>query len=200
MEKKNIWLMALAVILSLVLGGVSGYFVSTKINKDNTKKDDVIEKDNNSDDVVNYSFGDKVIISKMSMVKGFEISSSYRDFSLWYVLSDKDNIVTLYSDAIWSKHYEVVNYKDLFKEYGVTIENMRGLNEDELKMLGCDITTLTCNNTPEWAKSSITSVVSEKSVILFEKDKLSTMPNDGTALALVRPVITITKSNLALAK
>ena len=50
------------------------------------------------------------------------------------------------------------------------------------------------------AKNSVTSVVSEKSVILFNGDKLETMPNDGTALALIRPVITITKNNLEAAK
>ena len=88
----------------------------------------------------------------------------------------------------------------MFKEYGVTIENMRGLDENELALLGCDVLSLTCNNVPSWAKNSVTSVVSEKSVILFNVDKLETIPNDGTATSLIRPVITITKDNLETAK
>ena len=103
-------------------------------------------------------------------------------------------------DIVLSKYNIFDDKKDLFQEYGVRIESMRGLDENELALLGCNVTTLTCNNVPTWAKSSVTSVVSEKNVILFSEDKLETMPNDGTALALIRPVITITKSNLEAAK
>lgn len=207
MEKKNTGLIVLVVVLCLLVGGLVGYIIGNKTvgdDKDmNDGKSDVIEnnKNNNNDvNVVNYSYGDEVTISKMSKVKDFIVGEGTTDLSKWYVLSDKDNVVTLYSDAIWGKGYKIDDKKDLFKEYGVTIENMRGLNEEELGLLGCNITTLTCNNVPTWAKNSVTSVVSEKSVVLFSGDKLETMPNDGTALALIRPVITITKSNLEAAK
>ena len=207
MEKKNTGLIVLVVVLCLLVGGLVGYIIGNKTvgdDKDmNDDKSDVIEnnKNNNNDvNVVNYSYGDEVTISKMSKVKEFTVGEDTTDLSKWYVLSDKDNVVTLYSDAIWGKGYKIDDKKDLFKEYGVTIENMRGLNEEELGLLGCNITTLTCNNVPTWAKNSVTSVVSEKSVVLFSGDKLETMPNDGTALALIRPVITITKSNLEAAK
>ena len=207
MEKKNTGLIVLVIVLCLLVGGLGGYIIGNKTFADgkdmNNDKSDVIEnnKDNNNDvNVVNYSYGDEVTISKMSKVKDFIVGEGTIDLSKWYVLSDKDNVVTLYSDAIWGKYYKIVDKTDLFKEYGVTIENMRGLNEEELELLGCNVTTLTCNNVPTWAKNSVTSVVNEKSVILFSGDKLETMPNDGTALALIRPVITITKSNLEAAK
>ena len=207
MEKKNTGLIVLVIVLCLLVGGLGGYIIGNKTFADgkdmNNDKSDVIEnnKNNNNDvNVVNYSYGDEVTISKMSKVKDFIVGEGTIDLSKWYVLSDKDNVVTLYSDAIWGKYYKIVDKTDLFKEYGVTIENMRGLNEEELELLGCNVTTLTCNNVPTWAKNSVTSVVSEKSVILFSGDKLETMPNDGTALALIRPVITITKSNLEAAK
>ena len=198
MEKKNTGLIVLVIVLCLSVGGLGGYIIGNKTFADgkdmNNDRSDVIENNknnnyDNNDTIVNYSYGDEVTISKMSKVKDFIVGEGTIDLSKWYVLSDKDNVVTLYSDKT-----------DLFKEYGVTIENMRGLNEEELELLGCNVTTLTCNNVPTWAKNSVTSVVSEKSVILFSGDKLETIPNDGTALALIRPVITITKSNLEAAK
>ena len=206
MEKKNMILIVLVVILCLLVGGLTGYIIGNKTfdknvdvdNGNNNVTDN--NKDNSSDNIVNYSFGDEVIISKMSAVKDFVLYEDTTDLSKWYVLSDKDNVVTLYSTAIWGKSYKIDNKKDLFKEYGVTIEDMRGLDEKELKLLGCNVTTLTCSNVPTWAKNSVTSVVSEKNVILFSEDKLETMPNNGAALALIRPVIIITKSNLEAAK
>ena len=209
MEKKNTGLIVLVIVLCLSIGGLGGYIIGNKTFADgkdmNNDRSDVIENNknnnyDNNDTIVNYSYGDEVTISKMSKVKDFIVGEGTIDLSKWYVLSDKDNVVTLYSDAIWGKGYKINDKKDLFKEYGVTIENMRGLNEEELELLGCNVTILTCNNVPTWAKNSVTSVVSEKSVILFNGDKLETMPNDGTALALIRPVITITKSNLEAAK
>ena len=209
MEKKNTGLIVLVIVLCLSVGGLGGYIIGNKTFADgkdmNNDRSDVIENNknnnyDNNDTIVNYSYGDEVTISKMSKVKDFIVGEGTIDLSKWYVLSDKDNVVTLYSDAIWGKGYKIDDKKDLFKEYGVTIENMRGLNEEELELLGCNVTTLTCNNVPTWAKNSVTSVVSEKSVILFSGDKLETMPNDGTALALIRPVITITKSILEAAK
>lgn len=206
MEKKNTGLIVLVVILCLLVGGLTGYIIGNKTfdkNKDVDNNNNNVtdnNKDNSGDNIVNYSFGDEVTISKMSAVKDFVLGEDTTDLSKWYVLSDKDNVVTLYSSAIWGKSYKIDDKKDLFKEYGVTIESMRGLDENELALLGCNVTTLTCNSVPTWAKNSVTSVVSEKNVILFSEDKLETIPNDGTALALIRPVITITKSNLEAAK
>ena len=206
MEKKNTGLIVLVVILCLLIGGLTGYIIGNKTfdkNKDVDNNNNNVtdnNKDNSCDNVVNYSFGDEVIISKMSAVKGFSVDEDTTDLSKWYVLSDKDNVVTLYSSAVWTKDCKISDKRDLFKEYGITIESMRGLDENELALLGCDVTTLTCNNVPAWAGNSVTSVVSEKSIVLFSVDKLETIPNGCVAIAMVRPVITITKSNLEAAK
>lgn len=197
---KNTVLIVLVVILSLLVIGLSGYIVYDKVlNKDSNiidNGDNTVNNDWHS--YVQYSFGDEVIISKMSSVKDFYLDGD-ADFSKWHVLADKDNIVTLYSDEVWGKASSVKDFKYLFSEYGVTIEEMRGLNESELELFGCDIGNMSCTNSPSWAKNTITSVVSEKSVITFEVDKLSTIPIEG-ALGSVRPVIVITKNNLESAK
>ena len=138
MEKKNTGLIVLVIVLCLSVGGLGGYIIGNKTFADgkdmNNDRSDVIENNknnnyDNNDTIVNYSYGDEVTISKMSKVKDFIVGEGTIDLSKWYVLSDKDNVVTLYSDAIWGKGYKIDDKKDLFKEYGVTIENMRGLND-----------------------------------------------------------------------
>ena len=195
--KKNKGLLVLVVILSLLVLSLSGYIVYDKFfNLDNDINEEQKQQGNNNQTSVHYSFGDVVNISKMSAVKGFDFGGDeITDFSKWYVLSDKDNIVTLYSDEAWGKDSVVKDYSYLFEEYGVTVENVRGLDEIELEFLGCDISKLSCTNTPAWAKNSVTSVYSEKSVILFEGDKLDTISTEGE-LVPVRPVVVITRSNL----
>ena len=206
MEKKNTGLIVLVVILCLLVGGLTGYIIGNKTfdkNKDVDNNNNNVtdnNKDNSSDNVVNYSFGDEVTISKMSEVKDFPHAGDINDFSKWNVLSDKDNVVTLYSDISWCKGCKVNDYKSSFEKNSVIIESMRGLDENELALLGCDVTTLTCNNVPTWAKTSITSVVSEKSVIIFSEDRLRSISNDSLENPYFRPVITITKSNLEAAK
>lgn len=189
MGKKNGYLIVLVGIICLMFGGVIGYIVGNRnLNKDINSNNNL----ENSDNVINYSFGDVVTISKL-------ILNEKEDYSKWYVLSDKDNIVTLYGDAIWNKKYVVNDLKKVFKKQGVIIENSRLLNEEELKLFGCDVNGYTCNKSPEWAKESITSVVSEKSVVLFNKDRLDTMSVVDTTTDYI-PVIVITKSNLETAK
>ena len=103
MEKKNTGLIVLIVILCLLVGGLTGYIIGNKIFDkitDNKNNGIVENNDDNKSNIVNYSFGDEVIISKMSMVKNFVPGEDSIDLSKWHVLSDKDNIVTLYSDAI----------------------------------------------------------------------------------------------------
>lgn len=199
--RKNMGLIVLVIILSLLVLSLGGYILYGKLvdNDNNTNNTNTNINDDNKS-YIQYSFGDEVIISKMSSVKGFYFGGDETvDFSKWYVLTDKDNIVTLYSDEVWGKDSSVKDYKYLFNEYGVNIEKVRGLDENDLELFGCDIHSLSCNKSPSWAKNSITSVVSEKSIITFESDKLSTIPIEG-ALGLVRPVIVITKSNLESAK
>lgn len=101
MERKNTGLIVLVVVLCLLVGGLVGYIIGNKTvgdDKDmNDDKSDVIEnnKNNNNDvNVVNYSYGDEVTISKMSKVKEFTVGEATTDLSKWYVLSDKDNVVT----------------------------------------------------------------------------------------------------------
>lgn len=207
--KNNKSLFVLVVVLCLLIGGLGGYIICDKVlNKDATNNVNDGDVDNTVNNVnkdnkfyIHYSFGDEVIISKMSSVKGFIAGNDNEtvDFSLWHVLSDNDNIVTLLSDNVWGKDFTVKDYSNVFRENGVTIEKSRGLNESELELLGCDIRNMSCTNSPSFAKPTITSVVSEKSVIVFDGDKLSTMPIDD-GLVPVRPVIVITKSNLESAK
>lgn len=205
--KNNTGLIVSVVILSLLVLGLGGYIVYDKVlNNDNNNVNATTDNGNNSlndgnSSYVYYSFGDEVIISKMSSVKGFVPGNSDEttDFSKWCVLSDNDNIVTLLSDNVWGKDFTVKDFSDVFSENGVIVEEARGLNESELELLGCDIRNMSCTNSPSWAKSTVTSVVSEKSVVVFEGDKLSTMPLDD-GLAIVRPVIVITKDNLESAR
>ena len=116
MEKKNTGLIVLVVVLCLSVGGLGGYIIGNKTFADgkdmNNDRSDVIENNknnnyDNNDTIVNYSYGDEVTISKMSKVKDFIVGEGTIDLSKWYVLSDKDNVVTLYSDAIWGKGYKI---------------------------------------------------------------------------------------------
>lgn len=203
MEKNNKILVVLVIILGVLVLGLGGYVVYDKVL--NTDNDDVStgnEEDTGNDEVndyVQYSFGDIVVISKMAEVTDFYYDGSLSNFSKWYVLSDKDNIVTLYSDEVWGKGSSASDYKSVFSDYDVTIEEMRGLDVSELELFGCDVSSMTCNDVPSFAKSSLTSVVSEKSVIIFDGDKLFSKDFDEV-LAAYRPVIVITKSNLESAK
>lgn len=201
MEKKNTGLIILVIILSLLVIGLGGYIVYDKVlNKDSNTSDIGTDNGNtnvgNEGEVTNYSFGDEVIISKMASIKDYYGTGDVQDFSKWNVLSTDENTVTLYSANTWGKDYKIGDHKNIFEKNGVTINEFRGLNEKELELLGCDILSLTCTNTPSWAKTSLTSVVSEKSIILFEENKLSTIPFDGTVLVPIRPVVVIAKDNL----
>lgn len=203
MEKNNKILVVLVIILGVLVLGLGGYVVYDKVlSVDNDDVSTGNEEDTGNDEVndyVQYSFGDIVVISKMAEVTDFYYDGSLSNFSKWYVLSDKDNIVTLYSDEVWGKGSSASDYKSVFSDYDVTIEEMRGLDVSELELFGCDVSSMTCNDVPSFAKSSLTSVVSEKSVIIFDGDKLFSKGFDEV-LAAYRPVIVITKSNLESAK
>ncbi len=174
--KNNKILVVLVIVFGVLVLGLGGYIVYDKVLREDI---DIVNDEDNDNDYVQYSFGDIVVMSKMAKVTNFSGDGSLDDFSKWYVLSDKDNIVTLYSDEIWGKSNSVSDFKYVFNDYGVTIEEVRGLDDAELELFGCDISRMTCSNVPSFAKPSITSVVSEKAVIVFEGDKLISIDLDN---------------------
>ena len=172
-------------------------------NKENAASEENGE-DTNNNQSLEYTFGEKVIISKLSNIDEINIGGN-NDFSNWNILSVDGELITLYSSELLGKGSSFNDTKSIFTEilskYNVKVQEVRLLNEKELELLGCDpINTKNCKNVPSWAGASLTEVASEKIVLVFPGSdnvgKLDGIPADGSVLAPMRPVIVINKSEL----
>ena len=203
MEKKNTGLMVLVIILSLLVLGLSGYIVYDKVLSKEDVSNDVQNVNDESNDIVkeedinliDYKFGDEVVISNLSSVKDYYYPGDIQDFSKWYVLSSDDKTVTLLSDNSWGKGDKIYTDISTFEKYGVNVIETRGLNEIELGLFGCDFDTLECNNVPEWGGYTITSISNDEYFISISENKLEKYPR-GMVLVQCKPVIKILKTEI----
>ena len=215
-DNKNIiigLLVFIIVLLIIVIGLIS--YDKISFHNDNNLDSNVQDEETNEENLENdvqvedYQFGEEIILSNLSNVTDWSVE--VQDFSKWNVLSDDGDYVTLYSSSIWSKVSDVSDASninsELFSKYQIDLGSnglVRGLNESDLKLLGCDINTLVCNNTPDWAGYSLTSVkINNSNVVFYGKIdftedvnyKLELMEVDD-ALVYFRPVIKILKSSI----
>ena len=204
---------ALIVFLLIVIIGLVGYIVYDKVTEpketsseiketktvEKTTKEEVTKEEKKEN-----TFGKEVVLSKLSAV---EISEGYKeDLSKFNILSEDDEYVTLYMNSVWSKHspselstaYQII--ETTLKENNIAMGSeglVRGLNKEDLVLLGCSMDTKKCENVPSWAANSITGAIDGK-YYEFPGTTGSSLTDVAEAGVLVNfhPVIKILKSNI----
>lgn len=176
---------------------------------DNNKKD--IQEDNTNSSSV-YEFGKKITLPNLTSVPGANSSSDpfeAGDPINWYIITADEEYVTLYSETTWYGKPNVKKWGKDEKVYkGLTDKGInfgsqgeaRALNEDDLKIFGCNLDTLQCNNIPEWINTSQTGVERNGNTIYIwnlGSNKKGIEEANINALADYRPVIKILKSNIS---
>ncbi len=178
--------------------------INTGKTNTNDKENQNALQENDNNQNLDYIFGEEVKISKLENIDEINIDGN-NDFSKWNILSTNGDLVTLYSSSSLGKESSFsetkIAFEKILSKYNVKVEEVRLLNENELELFGCDpINTKNCKDIPSWAGTSLTEVASEKIVLVFPGSdnvgKLDGIPNDGSALAPIRPVIVINKSEL----
>lgn len=188
-------------ILLLTFAGF--YFYEKMLNIDRKCNDEeinhnhstVVVSEEDNDTSIDYKFGEEVVISNLSSVKDYYGPGDVQDFSKWYVLSSDDETATLLSKESWGKSGKMNIDNQTFEEYGVNAIEVRGLNEEELTLLGCNVDTLECDNVPEWVGHTLTSIEKDSYVILLSGDKLEEF-DYTVALAPNKYVIKISKNEI----
>lgn len=212
-EKEIRSLKFIIIMFTILLITFAGFYFYEKMLNINGKCNDeeinhnhnTIESTNNTTDSENdtadtsidYKFGDEVVISNLSSVKDYFYPGDVQDFSKWYVLSSDEETVTLLSKENWGKGNKMHSddHDSTFEKYGVNIIEIRGLNEEELSLFGCNVDTFECDNVPEWVGHTLTSIEKDSYVILLSGDKLEEF-DSNVALASYKYVIKISKDEI----
>lgn len=225
MEKRKnsilLIVISVVVIMLLLFWGtlflLSGMgYVEFKGSSSDKVDEEVIDEDNKEvqEVIKEYKFGDEVVLTELV---DWEFYDATVDRSKWKVLAESGDYIKLYSvsEQPWGKIglLEDMSHswkKDL-EEKDIDFGIMGGvglLEENDLLLLGCNVETMKCKNTPEWLNNGLTGIsfVSDDTgivnVITIDNDKDNVNGaelisiEDSMALVPVWYTITILKSNL----
>lgn len=217
-NSKNIIIALLTVIVIILVSLVILFATNTislNMNENNhtpgnNGNNQVQENDTNQNK--GYNFGDSIVISKLSSVKDYSVEEV--DLSMWHVLSDNGEYVTLMSDQVFAKidiqgdNTVIQNTKRTLEKNGIDFGGngeIRILNENDLKdYFNCNLNTLKCNPTSSWLSNinsrlaTITSVNQDGKVVSLNFDYTLNLidTESGLVLGAWYPVIKILKSNI----
>lgn len=209
--KNNNKFLVVIFILILIIIGLCSYIAYDKIVHKQTKcpkcicnkcKVTTTNSSNKTEDI--FLLGDEVKVSKLSGVDtGYP---EKEDFSKFYVLSDDGEYVTLlmhktlvkagaYTDITKIKN----EFKNLFIKNGVDFGEkgeFRGLNENELQILGCDLYKKDCSNLKPFVNDTLTDPINDTYYYVHKETGSLESVDIQSVQVYYRPVIKILKTNL----
>ena len=211
-ESRHTGLKILLVILVVAVIALIGLFVYNKFIAKSTpkpKQNQQINIDKKDEPTVKYEFGQEV---SFDILKEYEIYDGYtEDFSKFNVLSEDKEYLTLYMQKSWNKlsiddvdlQNEYDGIKKSFSERGIdfgALGEVRGLNKDEITLLGCNFVTEECKNIPTWASYSLTGKI-DGNYYTFPGTQAYqgtniVIANEKDELIYFNPVIKILKTNI----